>query len=212
MGWLVVLGGLLLLGALPLGVRAQYDGDGPLVKLLAGPIKLALYPGKKTAKNGKNKEKKPEKEGKKTPISPEPSPKTEEKQKSKSGGSWRDFLPLVKTALAFLGDFRKKLRIDHLYCRLILGGGDPCDLAVHYGEGWAALGNLLAVLEKTFVIKKRDVELECDFQATETKITFRADVTIPLGRLLALAVRYGIRALKEYLTLRKIRKGGMNHE
>lgn len=202
MGWLLALGVLLLLGVLPLGVHIRYDGDGPLVRLLAGPVRLTLYPRKKTAKN--------KKKGKKAPASPEAAPKTEEKQKP--GGSWRDFLPLVKTALAFLGDFRRRLRIDHLYCRLVLGGGDPCDLAIHYGEGWAALGNLLAVLEKTFVIKKRDVELECDFQATETKITLRVDVTIPLGRLLALIARYGIRALKEYLTLRKIRKGGMNHE
>lgn len=207
MGWCIALGVLLLLGLFPLGVHIRYDADGPLVKLLAGPFRLTLYPRKKAAKK-----KKPTKEAKKTSASPEPPPKAEEKQKPKSGGSWHDFIPLVKTALAFLGDFRRKLRINHLYCRLILGGGDPCALAISYGEGWAALGNLLAVLEKTFVIQKRDVELECDFQATETKITFRADVTIRLGRLLVLAVRYGIRALKEYLTLRKIRKGGMNHE
>lgn len=206
MGWLIALGVLLLLGALPMGVRVRYDADGPLVRLLAGPVKLTLYP-RKTA----GKEKKTEKKRAPAP-SANPVPKPEKKEKKAKGGSWRDFIPLVKTALTFLGDFRKKLRINHLYCRLILAGDDPCDLAVHYGEGWAALGNLLAVLEKTFVIQKRDVELECDFQADETTITFRADVTIRLGRLLWLLLRYGLRALKQYLTLRKTRKGGMNHE
>lgn len=206
MGWLIALGVLLLLGALPMGVRVRYDADGPLVRLLAGPVKLTLYP-RKTA----GKKKKTEKKRAPAP-SANPAPKPEKKEKKAKGGSWRDFIPLVKTALAFLGDFRRKLRINHLYCRLILAGDDPCDLAVHYGEGWAALGNLLAVLEKTFVIQKRDVELECDFQADETTITFRADVTIRLGRLLWLLLRYGLRALKQYLTLRKTRKGGMNHE
>ena len=208
MGWLIALGLLVLLATLPLGVRVRYDADGPLVRLLAGPVRLTLYPRKVAAKKEK-----PQKEEKAPSPSTATAPKAEKKTEKKTkGGSWRDFIPLVKTALAFLGDFRRKLRIGNLYCRLILAGGDPCDLAVHYGEGWAALGNLLAVLEKTFVIKKRDVELECDFQADETTITFRADVTILLGRLLWLLLRYGLRALKQYLTLRKTRKGGMNHE
>ena len=208
MGWLIALGALVLLAAIPLGVRVRYDADGPLVKLLAGPVRLTLYPRKASAK--KEKPKKKEKAPAPSAVPPQkPEKKAEKKTK---GGSWRDFIPLVKTALAFLGDFRWKLRINNHFCRLILAGGDPCDLAVHYGEGWAALGNLLAVLEKTFVIKKRDVELECDFQADETIITFRADVTIRLGRLLWLLLRYGLRALKQYWTLRKTRKGGMNHE
>ena len=208
MGWLIALAVLVLLAACPMGVRVRYDADGPLVMLLAGPVKLTLYPRKAATK----KEKPKKKEKAPTPsVAPPPKPEKKAEKKTK-GGSWRDFIPLVKTALAFLGDFRRKIRINHLYCRLIPAGDDPCDLAVHYGEGWAALGNLLVVLEKTFVIKKRDVELECDFQANETTITFRADVTIRLGRLLWLLLRYGLRALKQYLTLRKTRKGGMNHE
>ena len=208
MGPLIALGILVLLVALPLGVRVRYDADGPLVKLLAGPVKLTLYPG-----NVASKKKKTKKEEKEPAPSTNPTPKARKQEVKKGkGGAWQDFLPLVKTALAFLGDFRRKLRINDLYCRLILAGDDPCDLAVHYSEGWTAMGNLLAALEKTFVIKKRDVELECDFQASETAITFRADVTIRLGRLMWLLLRYGLRALKQYLTLRKTRKGGMNHE
>lgn len=204
MGWLVAIGSLLLLGALPLGVRVRYDGDGALVKLLAGPVRLMLYPKNFAPQKKKTKEK--------TKSAPVPKREKEQLSKEKSGGNWRDFLPLVKLALKFLGDFRRKLRINHLYCRLVMAGEDPCDLAINYGRAWTALGNLMAVLEKTFVIKKRDVEVECDFQASETKITFRADATVSLGRLLALATRYGLKVLKEYLTLRKIRKGGINHE
>ena len=49
----------------------------------------------------------------------------------------------------------------------MLGGGDPCDLAINYGKAWAALGNLWSRLEQFFVIKKRDVEIQCDFEASQ---------------------------------------------
>ena len=119
-----------------------------------------------------------------------------------------DFLPLVKVAVDCLGDFRRKLRLDNLYLRLILAGSDPCDLAVNYGRAWAALGNLLPQLEKWFVIKKRDVEVECDFETSEILVIARLDLTITLGRLLAAVLKFAVRALIEYLKLKKKRKGG----
>ena len=123
-----------------------------------------------------------------------------------------DFLPLVKVALNFLGDFQRRLRVNRLELKLILAGGDPCDLAVNYGRAWTAVGNLMPQLERLFVIKKRDVEVECDFTASETLVIARLDLTITLGRLLGLAIVYGIRALKEFLILQKKRKGGATHE
>ena len=201
MGWLIALGVVILLGALPLGVDVRYDASGPLARVVAGPMGLTLYPRPGKKKEKPQKEKKPKQS---QPQSAEPPKPT--------GGSWKDFLPLVKTALAFLGDFRRKLRVDRLECDLVLGGTDPASLAMGYGRAWAALGNLLAALEGCFTIRKRDVEVQCDFTASQTRVTFRAQITITLGRLLALGVRYGLRALKDYLTLRKSRKGGMNHE
>ena len=121
-------------------------------------------------------------------------------------------MPLVRVALDFLGDFRRKLRIDNLYLRWILASSDPCDLAVNYGRAWAALGNLMPQLERLFKIKKRDVEVECDFTASEPTVIARVDLTITLGRLLTLAVVYGVRALKEFLKLKKKRKGGAENE
>ena len=214
MGWLITGGVLFLLAVLPLGVSIQYDSGGPLVKVILGPIKFTLYPCPK--KETKEKKKEPPKEEKKEqpkeeeklPKGSQPPKEESPKEKQEKGGSLTDFLPLVKVALDFLGDFRRKLRLNHLYLRLILASSDPCDLAVNYGKTWAAVGNLLPVLEKLFVIKKRDVEVECDFTASETLVIARLDFTITLGRTLALAVFYGIRALKEFLTIQKKRKGG----
>ena len=148
----------------------------------------------------------PAKEAKPLPQPPQPPP--EKKQKTEKGGSLLDFLPLVKTALDFLGDFRRKLRVDDLYLRLILASSDPCDLAVNYGKTWTAVGNLMPQLDRLFVIRKRDVEVQCDFAASDTTVIARVDITITLGRILALVTVYGIRAVKEFLTIRKKRKGG----
>ena len=127
---------------------------------------------------------------------------------AEEGGSWKDFLSLIPVVLDFLGDFRRKLRVNRLEMRLILGGGDPCDLAINYGKAWAALGNILPHLERFLVIQKRDVEVACDFTASKTLVTARMDLTITLGRLLAAVSRFALRALKEYLNITNKRKGG----
>lgn len=214
MGWLIALGIVLLLAVLPLGVRLRYNSEGMVLKIIAGPVKITLLPRPpKKKKEKKKKEKKsavaPAAEEENLPKPPQP-PKAprEKKPKGEKGGSLLDFLPLVKTALDFLGDFRRKLRLDNLYLRLILAGDDPCNLAVNYGRAWAAVGNLLPQLEKWFVIKKRDIEVECDFETSETLVIAHLDLTITLGSLLAAVVKFAVRALIEYLKLRKKRKGG----
>lgn len=207
MGWCVALAVLVLLAAIPLGVDAGYDARGPEVWLVVGPVKAKLYP--RPAKKAKPpKKKEPEKKDQTAPTS-QPQPSAAPKP---AGGSWKDLIPLIKTALAFLGDFRRKLRINDLECDLVLGGTDPARLAMDYGRAWGAVGNLLTAMERCFTIRRRDVQVQCDFTSPETRVTFRAKITISLGRLLMLAVGYGLRALKEYMTLRKSRKGGIKHE
>ena len=196
MGWLIAIGVIILLAILPLGVRFSYDNGGAAVSVLAGPLRFTIIPSKKEKpKAEKPKEKQPAQKGVK-------------KASQKKGGSIKDFMPLVKTGLDFLGDFRRKLRVRRLELNIVLGGGDPCDLATNYGKAWAALGNLWPRLEQIFVIKKRDVEIQCDFEASQTLVTACVEVTITLGRLLSLVTVYGFRGIKEFIKLQDIRKGG----
>lgn len=208
-GWLIALGIVFLLAILPLGVLVKYNADGPLVRIIAGPVRITVFPLKKKEKKPKKEEtsqkaelKKQEKAAKKAAA------KEKKKNEPEKGGRVLDFLPLAKLALDFLGDFRRKLRIDRLELKLIMAGGDPCDLALNYGRAWAALGSLFPMLERAFVIRKRDVEVECDFTAEQTTVLARLDITITLGRLLALAVGYGVRGLVALLKIMKSRKGG----
>ena len=214
MGWWITLGILTLLAIVPVGVRVCYDAEGPLVKLVLGPVKLTLFPRpKKDQKPEKEKKEKQSKQkAKKTAeeanLPKPPQPPADKKQKGKKGGSLKDFLPFVKLAFDFLGDFRRKLRMKELYLRLILASSDPCDLAVNYGKTWTAVGNFLPALERWFVIQKRDVEVECDFTASEAKVIARLEITMTLGRLLSLAAVYAVRGLKEFIVFRNKRKGG----
>ena len=214
-GWLIALGVIVLLAILPLGVSAIYNTDGPLIRVILGPGKLTVYPRKKKPKKENPKKeakakqkaeaKAKAKEQKKAASAVE---KAKSKHESKTGGSWKDFIPLVKTGLAFLGDFRRKLRVNRFELKLVMAGGDPCELAIGYGKAWAAVGGLIPNLERVFVFKKRDVEVECDFTADKTLVFARLDITITLGRLIALVVRYGIRALRDFIKLKNKRKGG----
>lgn len=197
MGWLIFLGVLVLLGCLPLGVRLNFDEGGFRAAVLMGRIPVRLYPVPRWLQNMPSRHKKEER-------SPEPKPKGAEPQSQEQpGGGIRRFLPLVRLGLELLGDFRRKLRVNFLRLRLTLAGEDPCDLAVNYGRAWAALGNMMPNLERALVIRKRDVEIQCDFQAEETTVVFAMDLTVTLGRLLGLALGYGLRALKLFLTMKK---------
>jgi len=213
MGWWITFGVLFLLAILPLGISVKYNAQGPLVRLILGPIRLTLIPAKKKEKKEKKRPEKKQEEPKSEPVrqigkdKPDPVPK-QEPEKKEQGGSLLDFLPLVQTVFDFLGDFRRKLRVAYLELKLIMAADDPCDLAINYGRAWAALGNLLPKLEQWFVIKKRDLEVECDFTASETLVIARLDITITLGRALAAVVRFAFRALKEFLKIKKKRKGG----
>lgn len=199
-GLLIALGILILLAILPLGVSAIYNEDGALVRVIAGPVRLTVFPLKKKEKI--------EKKTKKIKVKKKTSEPKKKKEPSKSGGSILDFLPLLNVALDFLNDFRKKLRVNLLEMKLVMAGGDPCDLALNYGKAWAALGNITPFLDRAFVIKKRDLNVECDFTADKTLVYARLDLTITLGRLLILVVCGAVRAIKEYLNIMNKRKGG----
>ena len=205
MGWLITLGILVLLAILPLGAAVNYHSEGFFLDVIAGPVRIPILPKKK--KDPDKKKEKKKKDNKKTKAAKGKGGQPGDKKKKK-GGPITDFLPLVKTVLDLLNSFRKKLRIKRLELKMIMAADDPCDLAINYGRANAAMGNLLPQLERCFVIKKRDVEIECDFEASQTLIIARADITITLGWLLAIVVFYGVRALKQFLQIKNKRKGG----
>lgn len=208
MGWWITFGILFLLAILPLGASVMYDEEGPRVWVIAGPVRIKVFPLKK--KDKKEKTKKEETKSPEDQSSTQEQPKEEKKPAppKKKGGSVLDFLPLVNVALDFLNDLRRKIRINHLKLILTMAADDPCDLAISYGRANAAMAGLMSQLERWLVIKQREVRVNCDFTASETVIIARLDLTITLGRILSLAVCYGIRALTTFLKIKKQQEGG----
>ena len=205
MGWLIAAFiAIILIGLamLPLRFICLYDADGFFAQARIGFIKLMLYP--------RDKEKKEEAEKKTQNNSsaetaagennPQPNPHR--------GGKLKDFYPLVRIALSFLNELRKRIVVKNLEMNLILAGGDPANLAVNYGRSWAALGNLMPTLERYLDIRKRDLQIECDFEGSEPSIYGYICVQITLGRSLWLMIRYGVKFFKELIALKNTRKGG----
>ena len=191
MGWLIGLAVVAALMFLPLGFSAIYRKADSGVWVLVGPLRFKVYPGNKK-QNEKTKKQQTVK-----------SDSNEQK-----GGSYQSFRLVFRTITEFLGELRQKIRVKRLELKVILAGDDPGDLAVNYGRACAALGTVTPQLEGLFVIKKRSLEVECDFTAEQTCIYARIDATITLIRPLHLLSRNGMKILKHLLELKKLRKGG----
>ena len=199
MGWLIALGILTQIAIIPVGVSAIYDADGPRVYATVAMMRISLFPTRK-------KDSKPKKEEKKKQSNAKSA--TQPKSATPNGGNFHDFLPVVDTVLDLVAAFGRKLRITDLQMNLILAGDDPYDLAQNYGKAWAALGNVFSLLNNAFIIKKRDLQVQCDFVADKTTITARADLSITVGRVISLTLVRGIPVLRELLKILNKRKGG----
>lgn len=213
MGWWIFWGILLLILLLPLGASIFYDAQGVRVRVIAGPVRFTVFPAKKKEKKqaSENTKEEPPKKEEPAPVQPTEQPEKTAlpeapkppKPADEKGGSLTDFLPLVELALKFVGEFfHKTLHIDVLYLKLTMAGDDPADLAIHYGRTWEALGNLWPYVDRMFIIKKRDIRVQCDFETTQTLVNARVDITLNLARLLGLVIGYGVRILWKFLQIR----------
>ena len=195
MGWLIALAIILLILFCPIGVSARYDQQGAVVKVIAGPLRLQVFPGKK---------KKKEKE---TP--PAQSQGTDNAPQEKTqGGSLTDFIPTVRLVFDFLAELRRKLLVKKLVLKVVLAGDDPCDLAVNYGRACGALASVEPQLSRFFRIRRKELDVECDFTADKTTVYAAVDLTITIIRIFSLGLRHGVKILREYARITKLRKGG----
>lgn len=191
---LIILACLLLIGLIPLGIRAWYEQGNAKVLLTIGPLRLAVYPRKNRKKPVKSKNKKNDFES--------------HAQVAKERRSIGDYLPVVQLVLDFLTDFRTKLRINELRFKAILAESDPCDLSIHYGQAWGAVGGIMPILENCFTIKKRNIEIECDYLEDSTKITAYVDMTITVAHILSIGIYHGYKLLRKYLEIKNKAKDG----
>lgn len=187
---LVIFAVLVLIGCIPVGVDARYDADGIFLAAKIGPFRLQLLPQKP-----KKKKKKPAKQP--PAVKPAEKKPAEKKQNPLLSGGVDGLLQLLTLALDTLGDLRRKLRVNELTLHVTVpGGDDPAKAAMNYGRAWAAIGALTPAVERLFVIKKRDIQPELNYNETQMKVDAHLVTTITIGRSLALALRAGVGFLK----------------
>ena len=187
---LVIAAVLVLIGCIPVGVDARYGAAGVFLAAKIGPFRLQLLPQKP-----KKKKKKPAKQP--PAVKPAEKKPAEKKQNPLLSGGVDGLLQLLGLAFDTLGDLRRKLRVNTLMLHVTVpGGDDPAKAAMNYGRAWAAIGALTPAVERLFVIKKRDIQPELNYNETQMKVDAHLVTTITIGRSLALALRAGVGFLK----------------
>ncbi len=195
----IILAVMILIALLPVGAMAVYSADGVQADLLIGSAHIRLFPRTKPPKPKKAKaEKKPAKAKKKAKQKEKPP-----EEPAPTGGKLAMIWQLVQLGVSFVGSLRRKLLIRHLTLYVTYGGDDPAKTAINYGRSLGAAHALLPLLGQAFRIRRQDVRVLYDARADDMTVYLRASITIRVGQMIALAVRYGVRALKIFLASRQ---------
>ena len=179
----IVVLALALLSLIRVGVWAEYAQKAFTLRLLAGPVKITLFPRPaKQPKPARAKKAKASKEKKKKP------PKT--------AGEILDLVKqLLPAALDAAGRLRRKIRIDRFDLDVTVASADPARAAVNYGRFNGAIGMFWPLVEQNFKVKQWRIRTNVDFTTEHPTVYLRAAATLTIGQILALGVRTALRVL-----------------
>lgn len=175
--------GLLLL--LPVSVHIEYFDEKTFVTLGIGPVRVGLLPRKRKQK-------------KKELATPAQAPEKKRTIQSVYAEA-RQYIPLVKTVLSMIPDTLHAAVIDKLTVHVKLYDDDPADLALHYGQAWAALGWIVTAISNLSCLKQQDVRPIMDEQTDGFALEAKVRVHLRVWQICGL----GIQFLKRYLRRRK---------
>lgn len=178
----IVVLALVLVSLIRVGVRVQYAQNRLEVGLLAGPVKITLFP-RKAQKPKKPKKTKPAKAKK-------------AKQKPKTVG---EILELVKqllpVAIDAAGQLKRKIRIDAFFLDVVTASADPARAAVDYGRLNGAVGMFWPLVEQNFKVKEWRIRTNVDFTTEHPSVSLRAAATLTVGQIIALGVPLALKVL-----------------
>ena len=198
---LIVLLVLLLISLIRVGARVRYGEAGLFVHVLAGPVRIQVLPAKP-------REKAPKKKKKKKPKEKKPKPEGQP-------GTLSRLMQLLPTVGEVCGTLKRKIRIDDLKLDLIWGGSDAAAIALGYGQANAVLGMLWPIFDNNFKVKRHSFQIGMDYERTQPAVELEAAATFTVGQIVALGVRYGVKALIIWVRSGrpvKKRQEAMNHE
>ena len=69
---------------------------------------------------------------------------------------------------------------------------------MRFRSAWACLGALQPLLDRALRIRRKDIQVYCDFAAEDTEAVLRVDLVLCPARLLGLLLRQGPALLRIY--------------
>ena len=210
---------LLLILLLPARVRVMLRQEKFFLWVGLGPFRLRLLPWKEKKPKKQKKSEKPEEaepQNREPPPSPppqaerpgeaaRPAPQIRKEKESTPvfGGMEKLDIPyimdLIHLGLSAMGQFRRVLRVDRFLLDCAIATGDAAKTAMAYGAAAAGAGMFLPLLEENLRVRKKDIQVICDFEGTESQIFLEVQVSALVFQLLII----GIKVLRGFLRLRK---------
>lgn len=194
--WALILLALLLLLQIRVGAEAEYAGEEARVWLRLGPVRVRLFPRRARAER---RSAHPKKE-----IRERPAEKPKARRHMTAAEALDYLSALLPVALEAAGRFRRKLCIDVLHLELQVGGSDPGEVALRYGQASAVLGGLWGPLDQAFQIRDGLVRVEPDFGDNRTsRLSGRIVLSLKMGQILWLGLYFGLKGLKRAMSVKK---------
>lgn len=201
--WMAVLLVLFLIGQVRVGIRSVYDTDGLTLWARLGWIKLTVFPRPE-------KEKKPKQDKAKEKPTPEKKPAPQEKKEvplsERAGGALEYAKALLPIVLEAAAQFRRKLRVDKLHLVLTVGGEDPADVAMLYGQANMIIGSFWYPLTEAVHVKDGTAKVQMDFNAGGSTIAAEAALSLKIVQILWLGIHFGGKAFLTFLRVQKEQK------
>ena len=186
---------LLLIGLVPIGACAAYDG-ALTVRLRIGPLRVGLYPPRPKKEKSPPRERKKKKPAEETAEKkPFPRPNREQIQYT-----LRVLPPLLKRAV---GRTRRRILIAPLRLFMVFGGEDPADVAELYGRAQAVLSAAYPVLKRLVRIQDDAVNLYTDYDSESIFFRGEVGVRIRIGDVVIIGVSAAAGLLKWLIGYRR---------
>ena len=202
--WVIVLGILAVLAMVKVGVHVTYDEKKLRVELLVSRFKILLAGDDKPEKPTK---KKPAKEKKEAKPKAQEKPKPKRKKGKLLENPWvQAVLDYWQELLTLVGRVLKSPTLDVLRLQLWVGGGDSDKCAMTYGRVCAILGGVLPVVENTFGIRRREINVWCCYDRDSIDVSAETAITVRIYEIFALVfalLGLGIKILLQARTYKK---------
>lgn len=188
---LVILVVLWLIGRVRIGAEARYSAEVFSLRVIAGPFRIGILPGKEKDPEKLEKPKKEKKAKKKKAP-------TKEGEGEKAGPRRKlpPIMDLILLAMEAAGGLKRKIRIDRVVVHLTWASSDPADTAVGFGRMSAAMGMLWPLIENNFKVKDHDLGVAVAFDREKPDVDCDLALTFTIGQILSLGVRFGVKFLR----------------